>query len=77
MEPEYLAQTADFADRTPDERRQWFQMRAGDAHRKGMTWLRFTVDHADNPTMALVEGWIVQPEDDGEPRWQMTTVGEG
>ena len=71
MEPVYIAQTAEPMSR--DERRAWFQARGDDAREKGATWLRFSVDDAEKPTMALVEGWLKRPDDEGPQRWQMTT----
>ena len=42
-----------------------------EARAGGSTHIRMSVDNADNPTMALLEGWIDRPADEGEPRWQM------
>jgi hypothetical protein len=71
-EPNYLRQHGAFADLTPDERWNWFQAAAAEAKGEGITWARYSVDDNENPTRALVEGWKVQPDDQGPIRWQMT-----
>lgn len=71
-EPDFLRQTAEFAGKTPDERSVWFAACAEEGRALGMTWGRYSVDDAKNPTMGLVEGWKVRPADEGPIRWQMT-----
>lgn len=75
MEPDYIAQTA--ARLSPRERMQWFSDRADEARERGCGWLRFSVDDAGEPTRALVEGWNAQPDEEGEPRWQLVEAGDG
>lgn len=71
-EPEYLRQHGGFSELTPDERWAWFDSCAVEARAEGATFFRASVDNAENPTMALVEGWKKQPRDQGPIRWQMT-----
>lgn len=72
--PEYLRQTAERM--TTAERRQWFQTCNDEAKDEGITWMRFSVDDANNPKIALVEGWNVQPEEEGPIRFQLTYATE-
>ena len=71
-EPQYIRQHGSFASLTPDERRAWFQEAINEAGSERCTFVRASVDDAETPTMALLEGWAVQPADQGAPRWQLT-----
>ena len=70
-EPDYLRQHGAFAELSSDERWNWFQTAAKEAKAEGITWARYSVDSSEAPTMALVEGWKVRPDDEGPIRWQM------
>ena len=70
-DPDYLAQHGDFGSLDREERMAWWRSRGAEARAGGITHIRMSVDNADNPTMALLEGWIERPADEGEPRWQM------
>ena len=59
MAPDFIAQNGE--PMTVEERRAWFDTRAEEMRAEGATWLQFAVDDADNPTVALVEGWRQQP----------------
>ena len=67
-EPSYIAQCGDPMD--AKQRFAWFQQRTHEATAAGCTWIRQGV-HPDDDDLLLVEGWAVQPSDEGEPRWQM------
>lgn len=68
--PDFIAQNAE--PMTRDERRQWFRERAAEMRREGATWLQMSVDNADAPTVALVEGWRERPANQPRPRFQFT-----
>ena len=66
-EPDYVVQTAE-----PDHManlQAWFEARVAEAKAEGITFARYSVDSAKQPTMALIEGWKCQPRDQGEQRW--------
>jgi hypothetical protein len=69
VEPEYLAQTAETSG--GDERQVWIRFRADEARSRGITFFRAAYD--DKQNLLLLEGWKERPEDQGEPRWQMTS----
>lgn len=71
-EPSYIAQTAEPME--ADARRGWIRRAAQEAREKGITFMRVTVDDALNPKITLLEGWESPPDDQGEPRWQMTNL---
>jgi len=57
--PDFVAQNGEIL--TGGEAFRWFQARAAGFSEKGATWLRMTVDDADNPTLRLIEGWLIRP----------------
>lgn len=66
-EPEYIAQTFE-REHTRDPQ-AWFSRRMDEAREKGLRYLRFTHDNGG----LLIEVWSERwPQDQGEPRWQMT-----
>lgn len=69
-DPIYLAQNGDFEELTPDQRRAWFRACAAEAKAAGATLCRATV--SDDDAVALFEGWLTPPADQGKPRWQMS-----
>ena len=68
-EPLYIAQTAE--PMTAEERWNWWQARARDAHEVGAFWRRMTI-HETIPHLNLIEAWAEQPDDPGEPRFQFS-----
>lgn len=73
-EPDYIAQTAEPEHLTPDGFWAWRRRCAEEAMAMGCTHGRYSVDDSAKPTMALVEGWKVRPDDEGPIRWQMTSA---
>lgn len=73
-EPVYIAQTAEPEHLTPEGLGAWYQRCIEEGRARGCTFGRFSVDDHTNVKMALVEGWVERPEDQGEIRWQMTTT---
>ena len=75
-EPDFIAQTAEL--KTPDEQRRWSHFRIKEMHQLGVTFARCSIktdktllpngDRIDNEII-LVEGWLEQPADQGEPRF--------
>ncbi len=65
--PDLSAQSAE--QRTPSERRAWFQCRAEDMRDEGATWRRMTVDDAGDPTVTLIEGWFERPAEQVAPHF--------
>lgn len=70
MKPDFVAQSAELM--TGNQRREWFQARAVEFKEQGATWLQFSVDDADNPKIALIEGWRARPKVQPAPHFQMT-----
>jgi hypothetical protein len=70
VEPNFIAQTAEPAP--PDERMVWIKAQIEFGRVAGATFFRASV-HPEIPDLTLVEGWIEQPEDQGEPRFQMVS----
>jgi hypothetical protein len=68
-EPFYIRQTADL--KTPDEAREWLREAIAEARSEGATFFRASY-HPEIAHLHLVEGWTVQPEDQGEVRWALT-----
>lgn len=65
MKPDFSRQSAE--PMTADERKEWF-IEAGQAmHKDGAIWFQYSVDDADNPTIALIEGWERRPETQPKP----------
>lgn len=63
-EPSYIR----LAEQDPALHRGWFESCSREAKVDGCTFGRFTV-HPNNERMALVEGWIDKPDNQGEPRF--------
>jgi hypothetical protein len=76
-EPFYVRQHGAFAQLNERQGRKWFQTAHREAKKEGAVWLRYSVDNALEPTMALVEGWKVRPKNEGEIRWQLTLSNDG
>jgi hypothetical protein len=70
-EPEFIAQTGE--PMTSDERRVWVRAQIEAARAQGATFFRLA-QHQDAPDLLLVEGWSKQPDDQGEPRFQMVSL---
>lgn len=68
MEPNLIFQTGEA--QTAGERKAWIVRRVEAAREKGSGFFRASFDPEHNLT--LLECWQSQPEDPGEPRWQMT-----
>ena len=81
-EPVLIRQTSETEHR--ENARDWFEQAASDAHAEfGCTFFRYTYEPSpvtgDCPPQALVppplalliEGWVKQPEDQGQPRWSL------
>ena len=71
MEPDHIAQTAELD--LAEDRRQWFIARIDEMRQKGIAFCRLSLLPEASPWVCLVEGWIKQPKDQGEPRFQLTT----
>jgi hypothetical protein len=57
---------------TEQGRMNWWRHHAQEAELKGATWHRFSY-HPQNPNLILYEGWKVRPDDQGEPRFQLSS----
>ena len=68
-EPEFLAQPAE--PMSSDERMIWIRAQVEAGRASGATFFR-AAQHPDIPELLLVEGWNERPDDQGEPRFQMT-----
>ena len=71
-DPDFVAQTAE--PMTADERREWFKVHYAEFREKGATWGQMAVDDTYDPMILLCEGWIVRPNVQPEPHFQMTYV---
>ena len=69
-DPDFVAQTAE--PMTGADRRAWFGDRYAEFREKGATWMQYSVDDAENPLIALAEGWLVRPKAQPTPHFQMT-----
>lgn len=71
-DPIYVAQTFE-AETLADPRRssEWLRACAVDAHEKGATWARATVD--DERGGLIYEAWAKRPKDQGAPRWALSS----
>ena len=74
-DPDFVAQTAE--PMTRDERLAWFQERNREFKERGATWAQYSVDDADNPKIALFEGWLVRPKEQPAPHFQMMASDSG
>lgn len=74
MEPDFIFQTAE--EMTPEQRMEWLRLHSGEANDLGATFHRATV-HPKIKHLTLLESWIVRPEDQGDPRWQMVSLPNG
>lgn len=87
-DPEFIAQTFDPEHTESDDAAwDWWQAQADKAWDGGCTFPRYTRDHfklneqLPDGTMGkakmteglLFEAWIVRPEDQGKPRWAVTS----
>ncbi len=70
-DPVFIAQTAEPEHLAPDALRAWFKECSKEANAKGATFFRYSVDNENSPTRALVEGWEVAPDEQGNIRWQV------
>lgn len=69
-EPDYIAQTGE--PMTQSEGQDWLRARAQEAHSSvGATFFRCSLNTKFDPPLWLVEGWKVQPRDQGPMRWQL------
>ncbi|MES2667920.1 MAG: hypothetical protein V4712_17685 [Pseudomonadota bacterium] len=75
MEPRYIRQLAKWPGMTGEDAFAWFREAQADAHAEGCTFFRYSVDDADR--VLLIEGWEVQPEDQGAPRFSFIASTEG
>lgn len=67
-EPIYIAQTFETEHLVdPVAARAWFAARGVEAHDRGATYPRMTVN--DDQTGLLFEAWTEKPKDQGDPRW--------
>ena len=71
-EPFYVVQHSEAAKLSGEGLLEWFRECAVEARKEGAVLLRYSVDDAEAPTMALVEGWRKRPSDQGPIRWQLT-----
>jgi hypothetical protein len=69
-EPVYIRQSAE--PMTDEESHRWFHGCADEAISKGVTWARYSV-HPEIENLRIVEGWLKQPDDQGEIRWALTS----
>jgi hypothetical protein len=58
--PDYSVRLAE--PMSDDELRQWFADTRADLAARGAVEFRFAVDDVEEPTMALVEGWLKRPD---------------
>lgn len=72
-EPDYLAQTGEH--KTPQEQREWIKQRGNEAKQQGCVHARYSWSDAHG--LLLFEGWKAPPDDEGEPRFQLTCATEG
>lgn len=67
-EPEFLAQSGE--PMSSEERLIWLEAQAAAGRAAGATFFRASI-HPGISDLILMEGWIVRPDEQGEPRWQM------
>lgn len=66
--PIYVAQTFEAEHVVDgDTMLQWFRTRINEAADRGATWFRYS--HTEKGDGLLIEAWVKQPADQGEPRW--------
>lgn len=70
QEPDYIAQV----EQKPELHRAWWRERAIDAAAMGCTFSRASYMQDRWRHFAMFEAWKVRPDDQGEPRWQITRV---
>jgi len=65
---------------TMDERRDWLNAAFLDASKEADAppplWWRAST-HPDMPDLVLIEVWRTRPDEEGEPRWGLTTSTAG
>jgi hypothetical protein len=68
-EPTYIAmgKSSTFAGK-----QDWWKERELEAIKEGCDFFRYSV-HPDDACLILIEGWKGWPDDQGEPRWFMTS----
>lgn len=66
-EPKYIRQV----HQDPSLHRVWFEKCTAEAQAEGCTFGRYST-HPDDEHLALVEGWVDRPDDQGDTRWQLT-----
>lgn len=71
MEPDFIMQAAELT--TWVERSDWFLKGMRDMKKDDVTFVRCSL-HPDQSHICLLEGWLIKPKDQGEPRFQMTTA---
>jgi hypothetical protein len=71
MEPDFVAQNGDALTR--EEHDAWVKRCVETATAEGCTHARWT-KHDQIPHLFLVEAWKVRPDDEGEPRFALTTA---
>ncbi len=70
-EPDFISQTGECE--TEEDGRRWIRERADEMRAQGAVLLRASI-HPDFDHLLLMEGWKEYTEDQGEPRWQLTTT---
>ena len=72
-EPDYLAQTGDF--KVPVAGQHWIRERSFWARKIGCRHIR--ASWSPEHELLLIEAWKVKPDDEGDPRWQLTHARSG
>jgi hypothetical protein len=67
-EPKFIAQIGE--PMSSDERKIWIRAQVEAAKVAGSVFFRVS-SHEEFPDLLLLEGWDKQPDDQGEPRFQM------
>jgi len=70
-EPFFVAQTVE--PMTSEQRVAWREAQAKAAGEAGATFCR-AARHPQHTNVLLLEGWVERPEDQGAPRFQLTTT---
>ena len=73
--PDFVVQSAE--PMTKDERWNWFQTCAREMREKKATWLQMSFDPKHDPMITLIEGWLVRPQVQPEPHFQMVCTSAG
>lgn len=67
--PGFVAQV----EQTPFSHPEWFKKTRDEAESKGFKHFRFSI-HPINMDLALIEGWVQQPECEGSQRWSLNAI---